>query len=433
MAKKKINLLFDATIIMNAYDKKQTCRSGIFFVALNVLKELVKRKNIIIYLYAQNSDVEKKWKELKTSYFENIDCKRVMTCGSSIYEKCIYKINKNLEKIKYFRLKKKRLKCLKINIKIFYLKLLALLTKKKAKIKYAGIDVFLSPLFRIPDSIKDICGIKKFVILYDLVPNLFPEKYQNQLKPNTWYSYLLNSLNHEDWYFSISSNTKKDFLKYYPVLDENKIIVTLLGHEEKFHPCDVSVQKDVRNKYAIPINKKYIFSLCNLDERKNLIREVKTFYDFLNNHQISDMVFVLGGAKIDSFMKDFEQSISELNNQKNNILYIGYVDDEDLPALYSGAEWFVYTSQYEGFGLPPLEAMACGCPVITSNNSSLPEVVGDAGIMIDWDSDEQHIKAYEKYYFDEKYRNEMAQKGLERAKQFSWERCVNRMVQEFSK
>ena len=99
--------------------------------------------------------------------------------------------------------------------------------------------------------------------------------------------------------------------------------------------------------------------------------------------------------------------------------------------MYSGAEWFTYTSQYEGFGLPPLEAMSCGCPVITSNNSSLPEVVGDAGIMIDWDSDEQHIEAYEKYYFNRELRAEFAQKGLERAKQFSWEKCVDVMVTIF--
>ena len=91
---------------------------------------------------------------------------------------------------------------------------------------------------------------------------------------------------------------------------------------------------------------------------------------------------------------------------------------KDLAPLYSGAEWFVYTSQYEGFGLPPLEAMACGCPVITSNNSSLPEVVGDAGVMIDWDSDEQHIKAYEKYYFDKKFRDEMAEKGVKEVNSF---------------
>ena len=101
--------------------------------------------------------------------------------------------------------------------------------------------------------------------------------------------------------------------------------------------------------------------------------------------------------------------------------------------MYSGAEWFVYTSQYEGFGLPPLEAMSCGCPVITYNNSSLPEVVGDAGIMIDWDSDEQHIQAYEKYYYDENYRKEMALKGLERSKLFSWEKCANQMIEVMTK
>jgi glycosyltransferase involved in cell wall biosynthesis len=73
--------------------------------------------------------------------------------------------------------------------------------------------------------------------------------------------------------------------------------------------------------------------------------------------------------------------------------------------------------------------MSCGCPVITSNNSSLPEVVGNAGIMIDWDSNEQHIQAYEKYYFDENLRKESAQKGLARAKIFSWEKCTNQMIE----
>ena len=84
----------------------------------------------------------------------------------------------------------------------------------------------------------------------------------------------------------------------------------------------------------------------------------------------------------------------------------------------------MFTSQYEGFGLPPLEAMRCGCPVIASNNSSIPEVVGDAGLLIDWDSDEQHIDAFEKYYFDENLRNERRNKGMNRAGLFSWERMV---------
>ena len=78
--------------------------------------------------------------------------------------------------------------------------------------------------------------------------------------------------------------------------------------------------------------------------------------------------------------------------------------------------------------MPPLEAMKCGCPVITSNNSSLPEVIGDAGQMIDYDSDEQHIDAYEKYYFDKKYCNKMASKGLMRAKEFCWEKTVSIII-----
>lgn len=88
----------------------------------------------------------------------------------------------------------------------------------------------------------------------------------------------------------------------------------------------------------------------------------------------------------------------------------------------------MFTSQYEGFGLPPLEAMQCGCPVIASNNSSIPEVVGDAGLLIDWNSDEQHLAAFEKYYFDENLRDENRNKGLERAGMFSWEKTMAEIV-----
>ncbi|MFQ6704222.1 MAG: glycosyltransferase family 4 protein, partial [Alphaproteobacteria bacterium] len=191
--------------------------------------------------------------------------------------------------------------------------------------------------------------------------------------------------------------------------------------------------KIVLKKYNIPTDKKYVFSLCTLEPRKNLIRAVKTFIEFIKKNKIDDMVFVLGGAHWDKFIIKLEKEIQDFGNYKDKIIRAGYIDDEDLAALYSSAEWFVYTSQYEGFGLPPLEAMKCGCPVITSNNSSLPEVVGDAGIMIDWDSDEQHIAAYEKYYFDKKYRDSMAKKGLERSKQFSWDKTVDIIINDINK
>ena len=102
---------------------------------------------------------------------------------------------------------------------------------------------------------------------------------------------------------------------------------------------------------------------------------------FVEKHQINDLVFVLGGGHYNEFIDKLNAMLGKI--PEGLVIKAGYIDDEDLAPLYSGAEWFVYTSQYEGFGLPPLEAMQCGCPVITSNNSSLPEVVGDAGIMID--------------------------------------------------
>ena len=145
-------------------------------------------------------------------------------------------------------------------------------------------------------------------------------------------------------------------------------------------------------------------------------------------NNIQDLVWVMGGGQYKSFSEQIKSESINSNLYDRCVLYAGYIDDNDLPILYSNAEWFVFTSQYEGFGLPPLEAMQCGCPVITSNNSSLPEVVGDAGILIDWNSEEQHIEAYEKYYFNEKLRKENSQNGLERAKTFSWTKTVNEMV-----
>jgi hypothetical protein len=179
----------------------------------------------------------------------------------------------------------------------------------------------------------------------------------------------------------------------------------------------------------LPQDKKYIFSLCSLEPRKNLIRSVKTFLRFITKNKIDDLVFVLGGGTWTGFMDKFNAEIPELKDYKDKIFITGYVDTADLEILYSNAEWFVYTSQYEGFGMPPLEAMACGCAVITSNNSSLPEVVGDAAQTLTWDSDEEHVKAYEKYYFDNDFRQSMAKKGLERSKRFSWKKTVDGMLE----
>ena len=111
-----------------------------------------------------------------------------------------------------------------------------------------------------------------------------------------------------------------------------------------------------------------------------------------------------------------------------NVEFTGRLTDGELLPAIARAKYLVLPSVYEGFGLPPLEAMRCGCPVIVSNNSSLPEVVGDTGIMIDYDSVEQHVQAYESYYYNPALRERNARKGLERTRQFSWDSCVETIV-----
>jgi glycosyltransferase involved in cell wall biosynthesis len=370
---KKIKILYDASIL-NQFNSGNADRSGIYWTAYNMLCYLSKNENLKIYLYSVNYS--------KTQNF----------------------LSAHQDKLPYVQL-------------------------------YDGdvkeMDLVFSPCHKINENIRQT-GIPCYTLLHDCIPLVLPEYFDNTAK--SWFINLFNSLNEKEYYFANSNYTKQDFLKFCPALDKDKITVIPLSTNIEYKPNKDKVQLEkAKQKYHIPQNMKYIFSLCSLEPRKNLIRAVRTFIKFIEKNKINDMVFVLGGSAWNGFIEKFEKEVPEYAKYKNKIIRAGYVDDEDLEILYSNAEWFVYTSQYEGFGMPPLEAMACGCPVITSNNSSLPEVVGNAGIMIDWDSDEQHISAYEKYYFDAKYRQTMAQKGLKQATKFSWQKAADIMVETFQK
>ena len=293
-------------------------------------------------------------------------------------------------------------------------------------------DAYYSPLYAIPEYIAKCESIVPYIFFYDLDPLVHSENFPDSKDPNFWFTRLVDSLTSRCITFTCSDYTRYDFLKYLPHMLPERTFTTLLAADKSFHPCSSEQTIASLEKYGLPTNKKYIFSLCNLQPRKNLIRVIRTFLAFIQKHKIDDMVFILGGAKWSTFEQEFADEMKK-PECAGKILHAGYIDDEDLAPLYSGAHWFVYTSSFEGFGLPPLEAMQCGCPVITSNNTSLPEVVGDAGIMIDWDSDEQHIAAYEEYYFDEDKRINMKKKGIARSKTFSWEKCVQIMTDEMKK
>jgi len=416
-----LKILFDATVLVNGIENEGE-RRGIFFTAKNILDQMLLRDDVQVVLYA---DICKIAGLKKLSDYKDV---RKYTESTKL-EEWLY------EKTNYFR-KKRLFYFTKPLIRKFYAFIILLLGWMHIFLRHSLIFrlkrtdgfIFFSPLTAPSFFIARNKFVNRYVILYDAIPFKIDE-YKIQRK-GEWFGHLVNSLNSNDCYFAISEKTKQDFCELFPVVFAEKVFVTPLAASEAFRPClDLSVKDKLFKKYNLP-KKKYIFSLCTLEPRKNIIRIVGTFIKFLKKTNITDTIFVLGGGSWNSFIDRIKSEVLDFDEYRDFIIWAGYVDDEDLPVFYSNAEWFVYTSQYEGFGLPPLEAMQCGCPVIASNNSSLPEVVGDAGIMIDWDSDEQHVEAYEKYYFDEKLRKENGRKGLERSKLFSWEKTVDEMIRK---
>ncbi|MFI3300887.1 MAG: glycosyltransferase family 1 protein [Candidatus Gastranaerophilales bacterium] len=430
---KKINILYDASLIFETFDSKKANRSGLFFTALNILKEFICSEKINISLYSDNPSLYKKWNSLKKELEKDVCCENVHLVKHNFYDKLSYTFNELKIKKTNAEINNKCISIIKYKIKAdIYGLLLKLFNNKKLNDFHCNIDAFFSPVYATPQIINEFNHIKKYIILYDTVQLIFPEYYEVMKNANKWFLQLVNNLNKNDSYFAISQATKQDFLEHCSILTDKQITVTPLACADYFVSSKGLTQKSL-DKYNLPTNKKYVFSLCTLEPRKNLIRAVKTFIDFIDKNNIDDMVFILGGGAWKGFIEKLETEVGNFDKYKNKILRAGYIDDEDLAPLYSGAEWFVYTSQYEGFGLPLLEAMSCGCPVITSNNSSIPEVVDNAGIMIDFDSDEQHIAAYEKYYFDNEFRNIMTQKGYEHSKTFSWKKCADIMIGEMTK
>lgn len=293
-------------------------------------------------------------------------------------------------------------------------------------------DAVFSPVYRIPDKFKE-SQLLRYTILYDAIPILFPE-----LSPfaqaGTWYNDLIQTLSDKDYYFAISNQTRSDFIKLFQQIDPNKVEVIPLGTSNIFYHCnDKNIISEVKSKYKIPENTKYVFSLCSLEPRKNLIFAAETFIKFINQYEINDLYLVLGGGHWSEFLEVLKERISNIGQYQDKIIIIGYVDDADLAPLYSDAFCFIYPSLYEGFGLPILEAMKCGCPIISSNISSIPEVVSDAGILINPHNESELIDALYKYYYDNSFRHTKSLEGSIRSEKFHWKETTNVIIERIAR
>lgn len=281
--------------------------------------------------------------------------------------------------------------------------------------KRAKVDILHQPCFSAPLFFRG----KVVVTCHDLISIFFPENLPlaSRLFYSKWMPY---SYRKADMIIAISEHTKKDIMTLLKI-PESKIRVIHSAASKDFKPIkSPEILAEVQNKYKT--GKKYFLDVGTIEPRKNLPFLVRA-YALAVKKGIRESLVITG--KKGWYYEDLFKLVDELKLGKR-VIFTGYVEEKDLPALYSGATAFVFPSIYEGFGLPPLEAMACGVPVISSNTSSLPEVVNSAGILLPPKDEVLWAKNLVKISENTKLASTLSQLGLMQAKKFSWEETARK-------
>ncbi len=242
-----------------------------------------------------------------------------------------------------------------------------------------------------------------------------------------WYRNVPLYVKRADGIIAVSKYVKASLMRYYKIPQE-KICVVYPGVREEFIRIkDKTKLNNFSERFNIP--SRYILTVATSVERKNLKRVLESYCRIKKLNQELKLIIVGNKESIQIPL------ISEIEKMdlKNEVYFPGYIAPADLVYFYNLAEVFIFPSLYEGFGLPVLEAMACGCPVITSNISALPEVVGDAAILVNPYSVEEISAAMEKVLTNKTLKLELAEKGLKRAKEFSWEKNAREILNLYKK
>jgi len=276
------------------------------------------------------------------------------------------------------------------------------------------IDIYHGPNFVLPI----LANVKMIVTVYDLTLFTIPKIYT--LLPRFRIKKLIKmSTRRSNIIIAGSNNSKKDIVSILK-LPEDKVKVIYISVDKEYKPInDRNKMNLVKKKYKI--NGKFIIHVGSLKATKNIPRLIEA-YSGLPVVILKKYLLVITGKKGWKY-EEIHTAIKRLRLE-NNIIFTGFVDDNDLPLLINAASLLAFPSLYEGFGIPPLEAMACGTPVIASNASSIPEVVGDAALLFDPYNVEEITEAMYRALTDEQLRNKLRKRGFERVKQFSWEKAA---------
>lgn len=280
-------------------------------------------------------------------------------------------------------------------------------------LKRENIDIYHVPQNGI--GLNTSINCKKIITVHDLIPYTMPKTVGR--------GYLLKFLRevpeliqNVDGIITVSNYSKKDILKFFPI-DEDKIFVTPLAANSIYKTLDKEMCLNyLKKKYNITTP--FILYIGGFSSRKNVTSLINSFIKISPQFD-KDYSLVIVGKR-----KDLGEALNNKFVNYSKIVFTGFVPTEDLPIFYNGCKVFVYPSLYEGFGLPPLEAMSCGAPVITSNLTSIPEVVCDSGILINPYDETELTNSIEKILSDNALRESLIKKGLLQASKFSWHKTA---------
>lgn len=284
------------------------------------------------------------------------------------------------------------------------------------------LDVLHSPDFIPPARMR----CPSVITVHDLAFLLYPRFLTRESA--RYYGLVDLAARQADHIIAVSESTKRDTVRLLGV-PENKITVIHEAAHPIFSPMTNEIElARVREHYRLPNN--FILFVSTVEPRKNLPMLLRAFKRLRDNYKSNAVLAVAGNRGW--LFEQVDQVLAELNLE-DAVRFLGGVPNEELVYLYNAAKLFVFPSFYEGFGLPPLEAMACGTPVIVSNVSSLPEVVNDAGLLIHPEDVEELTVAMWRVLSDENLRNELRAKGLRRAQTFSWQRAAKETLAVYRK
>jgi len=224
---------------------------------------------------------------------------------------------------------------------------------------------------------------------------------------------------------TVSEYSRQDLLRTYHLPPE-KVVVTYNGIEPHFTPQPKSPGESSEIRQRFGIARDFLLAVGSLQPRKNLVRLIRAYAKLRNENENFTRQLVIVGRKL--WLAD--EIFAEVQKQRwaEDVILTGYVADEDLPALYRSASAFVYPSLFEGFGLPPLEAMACGAPVVTSDTSGLPEVTGDAALLIDPHDEQSLANALIEVVNNKPLRASLREKGIAQAGKFTWREAAEKTL-----